>query len=189
MVRRGQGRERRECLVSVYPAEHRGWPVRTDRTQPPRRTFPSPRRCRGAGPRLQFLPHRGGARCVRGQPFPRRDDRPPERPLGPDVQIVRRRIVSWSRDATQSLDRTLHDLIWRRSPEACHPPIVLPRRNGRPIVAYPSRLARAVREGFALVQGFLVFVDLEARSATLAADLVRVFGLTAAEARLADRLL
>ena len=116
-------------------------------------------------------------------------NRSAERLLGPDVQIVRRRIVSWSRDATQSLDRTLHDLIWRRSPEACHPPIVLPRRNGRPIVAYPSRLARAVREGFALVQGFLVFVDLEARSATLAADLVRVFGLTAAEARLADRLL
>jgi DNA-binding CsgD family transcriptional regulator len=116
-------------------------------------------------------------------------NRSAERLLGPDLQIVRRRVVCSSRDATKALDRALHDLIWRRSPEACHPPIVLPRRNGRPIVAYPSRLSGAVREGFALVESFLVFVDLEARSATLAADLVRVFGLTAAEARLADRLL
>jgi DNA-binding CsgD family transcriptional regulator len=116
-------------------------------------------------------------------------NRSAERLLGPDLQIVRRRIVSWSRDSTAALDRALHDLIWRRGAEACHPPVVLPRRNGRPIVAYPSRLAGEVRGGFALVQGFIVFADLEARPASLAADLIRVFGLTAAEARLADRLM
>jgi DNA-binding CsgD family transcriptional regulator len=116
-------------------------------------------------------------------------NRSAERLLGPDLRIVRRRIVSWSRDATHVLDRALHDLIWLRSAEACRPPVVLPRRNGRPIVAYPSRLSGAVREGFALVQGFVVFVDLEARPAANGADLIRVFGLTAAEARLADRLL
>jgi DNA-binding CsgD family transcriptional regulator len=115
-------------------------------------------------------------------------NRSAERLLGPDLQIVRRRIVSWSRDATQALDRALHDLIWRRGGEACQPPVVLPRRSGRPIVAYPSRLSSAVREGFALVQGFVVFVDLAARPLTVAAELVRVFGLTHAEARLADRL-
>jgi DNA-binding CsgD family transcriptional regulator/PAS domain-containing protein len=116
-------------------------------------------------------------------------NRSAERLLGPDLQIARRRIVSSSREATQALDRALHDLIWRPGAEACHPPILLPRRNGRPIVAYPSRLAGVVREGFALVQGFVVFADLEARPSVLAVDLVRVFHLTAAEARLADRLL
>jgi DNA-binding CsgD family transcriptional regulator len=109
--------------------------------------------------------------------------------LGPDLQITRRRIICWSRDATVALDRALHDLIWRRGPKALQSPVVLPRQNGRPIVAYPSRLPNAVREGFALVQGFVVFADLEARPCTLATDLMRVFGLTAAEARLADRLL
>jgi DNA-binding CsgD family transcriptional regulator len=112
-----------------------------------------------------------------------------ERLLGPDLHIVRRRIVSWSHDATAALDRALHDLIWRRSAETFQSPVLLPRRNGRPIVAYPSRLSNAVREGFALVQGFVVFADLDARPAPLAADLMRVCGLTAAEARLADRLL
>lgn len=112
-----------------------------------------------------------------------------ERLLGPDLQITRRRIISWSRDATAALDRALHDLIWRRSVEALQPPVVLPRRNGRPIIAYPSRLPNAVRAGFALVQAFVVFADLEARPAPLAADLMHVFGLTRGEARMADRLL
>jgi len=112
-----------------------------------------------------------------------------ERLLGPDLQIVRRRIVSWSRDATQALDCALHNLIWRRSAAACHPPVVLPRQNGRPIVAYPSRLAGGACEGFALAQALIVFVDLAGRSPPIANDLRRVFGLTAAEARLADRLL
>lgn len=116
-------------------------------------------------------------------------NRSAERLIGSDLQIVRRRIVSWSREATQELDRALLDLIWLRSAEACQPPVVLPRRNGRPIVAYPSRLAREVREGFAVARGFVVFVDLAARPPALAAELTRVFGLTFAEARLADRLL
>jgi DNA-binding CsgD family transcriptional regulator len=114
-------------------------------------------------------------------------NRAAERLLGSDLQIVRRRVVSWSREATQALDRALHDLIWRSS-EASHPPVVLPRQNGRPIVAYSSRLAGAAREGFALAQAFVVLVDLAARSTNIAGDLRRVFSLTGAEARLADRL-
>ena len=66
---------------------------------------------------------------------------------------------------------------------------MLPRRNGRPIVAYPSRLFRAVREGFTLAEGFIVFVDLQPRPAAIAAGLTRVFRLTRTEARLADCLL
>jgi hypothetical protein len=51
-------------------------------------------------------------------------NRSAERLLGPDLQIARRRIVSWSRDATRALDRALHDLIWLRCAEACQPPVV-----------------------------------------------------------------
>jgi DNA-binding CsgD family transcriptional regulator len=112
-----------------------------------------------------------------------------ERLLGPDVQIVRRRIFSRSRDATQALDRALHDLLWRRSAEAGQPAVVLPRENGRPIVAYPSRLSGAMPECFTLAEGFIVFVDLAARPTPVSGDLMRVFGLTHAEARLAERLL
>jgi DNA-binding CsgD family transcriptional regulator len=87
------------------------------------------------------------------------------------------------------LDRALHDLIWLRSAEACQPPVVLPRRNGRPMVAYPSPLSGAVLEGFALAEGSSSSSTLAARPAIVSADLMRVFGLTAAEARFADRLL
>ena len=61
----------------------------------------------------------------------------------------------------------------------------------RAITVYDARETDITldREGFALVQGFVVFADLDARPALLAPDLMRVFGLAAAEARLADRLL
>ena len=112
-----------------------------------------------------------------------------ERLLGPDLQIVRRRIVSSSRDATCALDRALSELLWSRGPNAFQPPVVLPRRIGRQIIAYPSRLSSAVSEAFAFCQGLVVFVDLETRANLIAGDLRRVFNLTTAEARLADCLL
>ena len=57
--------------------------------------------------------------------------------FGADLQVVRKRLVSFNRDATAALDRGLHALIWTKG-EALHAPVVLPRRFGRPI-AYPSR--------------------------------------------------
>ena len=112
-----------------------------------------------------------------------------ERLLGPDLQIARRRIISSSRDATCALDRALNELLWSRRPEAFQPPVVLPRRIGRPIIAYPSRLSSSVSEVFAFCQGFVVFVDLETRLDLTEGDLRGIFNLTAAEARLTDRLL
>ena len=112
-----------------------------------------------------------------------------ERLIGPDLQLVRRRLVSWSCDATRALDRALSELLWSRRPDAFQPPAVMPRRSGRPIIAYPSRLSSAVSEAFAFCQGFIVFVDLETRLDLIEADLRRIFNLTAAEARLAERLL
>jgi DNA-binding CsgD family transcriptional regulator len=112
-----------------------------------------------------------------------------ERLLGPDLQIACRRLVSWRCDATRALDLSLRELLWSRGPEAFQPAVVLPRRSGRPIVAYPSRLSSSVSEAFAFCQGFVVFVDLETRLNLIAGDLRRVFNLTNAEARLTDRLL
>lgn len=112
-----------------------------------------------------------------------------ERLMGPDFQIACRRIVSSSRDATRALDRALNELLWSRYPEAFQPPVLLPRRIGRPIIAYPSRLSSAVSEAFGFCEGFVVFIDLETKLDIVATDLRRVFNLTAAEARLADRLL
>jgi DNA-binding CsgD family transcriptional regulator len=108
-----------------------------------------------------------------------------ERLLGPDLQIVCRRVVSADRDATAALDRALHALLWSREADAFHAPVVLRRQHGRPIVAYPSRLPAAAREGFGLCVGSVVFVDLEARQSPAASDLVQAFGLTPTEAKLA----
>ena len=112
-----------------------------------------------------------------------------ERLLGPDLQIVKRRIVSSSREATAALDRALHALIWAGEGGALHPPVVLPRRQGRPILAYPNRLPAIARGAFSPGQACIVFVDLDARPKAPEEHLIKAFGLTPAEARLAARLL
>jgi len=112
-----------------------------------------------------------------------------ERLLGLDLQIVKRRVASWSRDATAALDRALHALIWAGQGGAFHPPVVLPRREGRPILAYPTRLLAIAAGAFSPARACVVFVDLDARPTTIACDLITAFGLTPAEARLTGRLL
>jgi len=111
-----------------------------------------------------------------------------ERLIGADLQVVRKRLVSFNRDATAALDKALHTLIWTRG-EAFHAPVVLPRRLGRPIMAYPSRLAAEAFYGLAACSGFVVFVDLDARLPADGSALIGAFGLTPAEARLAVRFL
>ena len=111
-----------------------------------------------------------------------------ERMLGADLRVVKKRLVSFNRDATAALDRALHALIWTRG-EAFHPRVVLPRRLGRPIIAYPSRLAAEAFYGFGACAGFVTFVDLDARLSVDGRVLAKAFGLTPAEARLAVRFL
>ena len=112
-----------------------------------------------------------------------------ERLLGRDLQIVRRRVASWSGDATAALDRALHSLIWAGRDGAFHPPVVLPRREGRSIVAYPTRLPAIANGAFSPGQICIVFVDLAARLTAIADDLIAIFGLTPSEARLAGKLM
>ena len=111
-----------------------------------------------------------------------------ERLIGADLQVVKKRLVSFNRDATAALDKALHALIWTRG-EAFHAPVVLPRRLGRPIIAYPSRLVAEAFSGFAACSGFVAFVHLDANLSADGSALARAFGLTPAEARLAVRFL
>ena len=108
--------------------------------------------------------------------------------LGVDLQIVHKRIVSSDRDATAALDRALYSLLWSKG-EAFHRPIVLPRRDARPVLAYPSRITDVVPEGFTACSGFVIFVDLDTRLTADVGLLAKAFGLSAAEARLASGLL
>jgi DNA-binding CsgD family transcriptional regulator len=111
-----------------------------------------------------------------------------ERLLGPDLRVVKKRFVSFNRDATAALDRALHALIWAKG-EAFHPPVVLPRRAGRPMIAYPSRLPAEALIGLTACVGFVVLVDPDCRLSPDGEALVSAFRLTPAEARLAIRFL
>jgi DNA-binding CsgD family transcriptional regulator len=109
--------------------------------------------------------------------------------LGTDLQIVRNRLVSFDRAATAALDQALHQLLWTRSASALMPPVVLPRRNGRPVLAYPMRLASVTGTPLGDCQAIVVLVDLDRQERPPEAVLRATFGLTAAEAKLAQSLI
>lgn len=111
-----------------------------------------------------------------------------ERLMGDGVQISRRRLTSFDRNATAALDRALHELIWSPDSLALQPPVILPRKRWRPILSYLSRPAELIRGAFGLCQAIAVLVDLGARPAASQSDLIRVFRLTPGEARLAAGL-
>ena len=107
----------------------------------------------------------------------------------PALRIINKRLVSWDRVATASVDRALHALLWHEDGSSLLPPVVLPRRDGRPILAYPSRLSGVAADCFSPCQAVVVLVDLEAKLDLAESDLKTAFDLTTAEARLARLLL
>ena len=111
-----------------------------------------------------------------------------ERLLGPDLKIVHRRLAPRDRAAAAALDKALHALIWSDR-AALHPPVVLPRLERRPILAYPVRLPAISADAFSPACACVVFVDLDARPKAPCEDLIKAFGLTPGEARLANRML
>jgi len=108
--------------------------------------------------------------------------------LGHDLKIVRNRLVSRDQVATATLDRALHALLWRPDGGSLQPPVNLRREEGFPILAYVSRLSGIAADCFAPCQVVAVLVDLEARVGLVERDLISIFNLTPAEARLANRL-
>jgi DNA-binding CsgD family transcriptional regulator len=109
-------------------------------------------------------------------------------PAGHDLQIVRSRLVSRDQAATAALDRAVHALLWRADGASLQPPVVMRREEGQPILAYASRLSGVAADCFAPCQVIAVLVDLEARVRLVERDLMSIFNLTPAEARLASRL-
>jgi DNA-binding CsgD family transcriptional regulator len=114
----------------------------------------------------------------------------------PDLQIVKRRLTSWNSQVTSALDRAMHALVWRKDESSLSSPIVFPRRQGRPILGYPSRLSGLAVDCFIPCWIAVVLTDLEHRlalgrsnllkTAKPPADvLMRIFGLTPAEAKIA----
>jgi DNA-binding CsgD family transcriptional regulator len=108
--------------------------------------------------------------------------------LGVDIKVRQKRLVSFDRDATAALDRSLHQLMWSQSGSSLMPPVVLPRRELHPVLAYPVRVASVTTDALAACQAIVVFVDLNARSCPPQEHLRRSFRLTTAESRLARRL-
>jgi DNA-binding CsgD family transcriptional regulator len=108
--------------------------------------------------------------------------------LGSDLRVLKRRLISHDQNATRALDRALHALLWSKTHAALMPPIVLPRRGKRPILAYPIKLSTVSASIFADCQAILVLVDLEQRPRPPQEALHTSFALTPAEARLAVRI-
>jgi DNA-binding CsgD family transcriptional regulator/PAS domain-containing protein len=111
-----------------------------------------------------------------------------ERLLGPDLQVRRKRLTSFDHNASVALDRVLHQLLWTREASALMPPILLPRRDKRPLLAYSIRLASVTADALAACQMIVILVDLDQQPRPPQEHLRTSFGLTAAEARLALRL-
>lgn len=101
------------------------------------------------------------------------------------LRITGRRLVSWNRDATAALDRALHRLIWSDDGPLSSAPVILPRKEGRPVIAYPCRLPPVTNHLLAPAQAMVVLLDLERKSVPAGGRLMQSFGLTASEARLA----
>lgn len=109
-----------------------------------------------------------------------------EQLLGRDLQITSRRLVSMDRKATTALDAALHALLWARSSSSLTmPPVLLPRTERHPLVAYPTRLSRVSAGALSPCQAIIVIVDPDARSRPPEAVLRSCFGLTSAEAKVA----
>jgi DNA-binding CsgD family transcriptional regulator len=108
--------------------------------------------------------------------------------MGTDLRIVERRLSCQDRHATIELDRAIHALLHASTKSALMPPVPLPRRTGRPVLAYPLKLPIMSTSVLADCQALLVLVDLESRARPPADVLRSSFHLTAAESRLASRM-
>ena len=108
--------------------------------------------------------------------------------LGPELNVVEKRIVSQDKTATTQLDRALHSLLWAETSAALMQPVSLPRRGCRAVLAYPIKLTTVSASIFADCQALLVFIDLESRPRPPQEALHISFDLTPAEAQLAIRI-
>jgi DNA-binding CsgD family transcriptional regulator len=105
-----------------------------------------------------------------------------------DVRIERGRLVTVDHGATAALNRSLHELMWQRISGGLSPPVPLPRRGKRPILAYPVKLDNSAANALADCQALVILIDLDQQPRLPETVLRTAFNMTAAEARLAGRL-
>lgn len=108
--------------------------------------------------------------------------------LGRGLQIVHRRLVSYDRTATDALDRSLKQLLCSPETAATVPPVLLPRYDGRPLVAYPLRLPAVSYNALAPCQAIVILNDPDTRPRPLDSVLQYCFRLTLSEAKLAREI-
>ena len=111
-----------------------------------------------------------------------------EKLLKGDVRISDRRIVSRDPAPAVALSRAIHRLMWQTTGAAVSAPILLPRLNSSPLLAYPARLSALSANALADCQAIVIFVDPDERRQAPEAILQSGFALTAMEAKLAARL-
>jgi PAS domain-containing protein len=111
-----------------------------------------------------------------------------ERLFGTDFDVTQRRLTSTDRNATAALDRALRELLWMPGTAPVGHPILLPRREQRPIIAYPMRVPAITSDALSPCQALIVLTDLDQRPRPPEVILRTCFGLTAAEIRLAMQI-
>lgn len=117
-----------------------------------------------------------------------RINRAAENLLNGDVRLRNRKIVTADTTASIALNRAIHDLMWGTGGASLSPPVILPRRNRQPLLAYASKLGALAANALADCQAILIFIDPEDRQMPPELSLQRAFSLTPAESRIASRL-
>jgi DNA-binding CsgD family transcriptional regulator len=105
-----------------------------------------------------------------------------------DVRISGRRVVTRDPAPAAALNRAIHRLMWQTIGAAISAPVVLPRSNQSPVVAYPAKLSAVSANALADCQAIVIFVDPDERRSPPESVLQSGFLLTATEAKLAAGL-
>ena len=109
-----------------------------------------------------------------------------DRLLGPDISIARKRLRSDDPKATTAIDRALHAVFGSDEPTPVIAPILLPRANRKPLIIYTTQPPTVCKH--APCQVVLLLIDPDKRYLPNKDALKSYFGLSIAEARLAQRL-
>jgi DNA-binding CsgD family transcriptional regulator len=117
-----------------------------------------------------------------------RTNRAADRLMAGELQVRQGRICSIDQGANDHLSRALRELLWKTSGASLLAPVMLPRKDKRPVLAYPVKMSQLSASYFAECQAAIVLVDTDARRRTPEATLRGAFHLTQAEARLASQL-
>jgi DNA-binding CsgD family transcriptional regulator len=111
-----------------------------------------------------------------------------ERLLGSDVKIVSKHLCSVDPKATAALNLAVHTLIGSNESTSVILPVLLPRANRRPLLIHAMRPPAICESARAPCQAVLVLIDPDTHYFPTESVLKSYFGLSIAEARLAQRL-